>query len=85
MKKQHVCFHCGELYDAKKLVCPHCGADREHTYAGPPDELVVPGAMDDAGYEDFLESEGLSDKPKPRIGCGTGLYLFVSGLLWLLL
>ena len=72
MKKQHVCFHCGELYDATKPACPHCGADREHTYAETPDELVVPEAMDDAGYGDFLESEGLSDKPRPRIACGPG-------------
>lgn len=83
MKKQHACFHCGELYDRDRPACPHCGADRDFTYAEAPTELVAPD--EDREYGDFLESEGLSDRPRARRGCGTMILVVVSGLLWLLL
>jgi len=80
-----VCFHCGEHFDAARLVCPHCGADRDHTYAEEPVETNRPDELDAEAYAEFLAAEGLADRPKSRIGCGAALLLSVSGLVWILL
>jgi len=61
------CFHCGELFDPEgKLVCPHCGADVDFTYAEDPSDLLVEDEGE--GYEDFLRREGLAPEKRGR-GC----------------
>jgi uncharacterized Zn finger protein (UPF0148 family) len=33
------CSHCGEIFEEEgRLVCPHCGADVDLTYAEDPEE-----------------------------------------------
>jgi len=78
------CAHCGKLFDPEgKLVCPHCGADVDLTYAWEPSEFefgpeekayeeVRKGEGfipdEDAEYQEFLEKEGLAPA-KQRRGC----------------
>lgn len=82
-----VCAHCGELFTEGKLVCPHCGADADLTYAEAPDESEF-GMEDSSSYEEFLEKEGLK-QPAPRPKRGLCVLFFagpaISGLIWLLL
>ena len=84
-ERSSVCFHCGEYFDPDRPVCPHCGADRDYTYAEEPVETGRPDELDEAAYAEFLASEGLSGRPKGRFGCAATLFLSVSGLLWILL
>ena len=85
-----VCFHCGEFYDARRLVCPHCGADRDMTYAETPPEALEGGwsQMDDAAYQAFLKQEGLAPRrtvSRKPLWWGLLALLLVSGLILLLL
>jgi len=84
---QQVCAHCGELFPEGKLVCPHCGADADLTYAETPEESEF-GPADSSSYEEFLEKEGLAP-PSPRPKRGLCVLLIagpaISGLIWLLL
>jgi hypothetical protein len=84
---QKVCAHCGELFTERKLVCPHCGADADLTYAEAPDESEF-GIGDSSSYEEFLEKEGLG-QPAPRAKRGLCVLLIagpaISGLIWVLL
>ena len=83
---QEVCGHCGELFEKGKLVCPHCGADPDLTYAEAPGEFEFGTA--DTSYEDFLENEGLA-QPSRRPKRGLCILLLagpvISGLIWVLL
>ena len=46
-------------------VCPHCGADRDFTFAPEPTaELEGWGEADDHGYQAYLEREGLVRRPE---------------------
>ena len=85
------CFHCGELYDAKLLVCPHCGTDREFPYAETPPETVVEDSsqLDDTASRDFLEKEGLAPRrhrvSRKPLWWGLLILAAISGLFLLLL
>jgi len=54
------CNNCGEVFDEGKLVCPHCGADADFTYAEEPNEF------------EFSEAE---ESPKTPSGCAVLLVL----------
>ena len=57
-----VCAHCGEMYPKKRLNCPHCGADADHTYADDsysPDFELDTGELD---YDRYLEREGFAPR-----------------------
>jgi predicted nucleic acid-binding Zn-ribbon protein len=84
---QEVCDHCGELFEKGKLVCPHCGADADFTYAEEPNEFDF-GTPDTSSYEDFLENEGLapaSSRPKRGLCALLVAGPVISGLIWVLL
>ena len=84
--KQEICGHCGELFEKGKLVCPHCGADADFTYAEEPNEFDFGAA--DPSYEEFLENEGLAPpSPRPKRGLCALLLAgpVISGLIWVLL
>jgi len=87
----HVCFHCGELFDEGRLVCPHCGADREMTYYETPPEALEGGwsETDDAAYKAYLKQEGLAPlraaRRKNHMWWGLLALLLASGLILLLL
>jgi hypothetical protein len=85
---QQVCAHCGELFSEGKLVCPHCGADADLTYAEAPDESEFGAEDSSSRYEEFLEKEGLT-QPSPRPKRGLCVLLIagpaISGLIWVLL
>jgi hypothetical protein len=73
-----VCAHCGKVFEGEPLVCPHCGADADLTYAEPPPEHEFE-EDEEAAYRETLEAEGLSGKaPK---GCAAVL-LLVLALGW---
>ena len=57
------CFHCGELFEEGKLVCPHCGADADFTYAEEPNE--------------FAFDEPDEPEPQKRAGCSVLLLALV--------
>jgi hypothetical protein len=83
---QQACAHCGELFEKGKLVCPHCGADPDLTYAEAPGELEFGPA--DPSYGEFLEKEGLA-RPSRRPKRGLCILLLagpvITGLIWVLL
>ena len=87
----HVCANCGELYDAKRPVCPHCGADRDLTYAETPSETLESdwAEMDDAGYQAYLEKEGLAPRrhrvSRKPLWWGLLAMAVIAGLFLLLL
>ncbi|MHC4547691.1 MAG: hypothetical protein ACYTEZ_02855 [Planctomycetota bacterium] len=80
-----VCAHCGEVFARGKLVCPHCGADADMTYAETPSEFEFGGP--ESSYEEFLEKEDLAPPTPPRRGM-CGLLLAgpaITGLIWVVL
>jgi len=63
-----VCAHCGEVYQGEdRLVCPHCGADADLTYAEEPNEF---------------EFEGAEEAPPTPAGKGCFGALLLGALLW---
>jgi hypothetical protein len=63
-----VCAHCGELFEKRRVNCPHCGADADLTWSGdesPREFYEGWSEKDDADYRAFLEEEGLLE-PAPR-------------------
>lgn len=72
---QIVCAHCGELFPKGKLVCPHCGADADFTWAEEPSEF------------DFGTADPSPEPRPPKRGlcvvCLAGPA--ISGLVWVLL
>lgn len=71
---QIVCAHCGELFAEGKLVCPHCGADADFTWAEEPNEF------------DFATADSPSEAGPPRRGfCAVCLAGAISGLIAVLL
>ena len=86
----HACFHCAELFDSRKLVCPHCGADRDLTYAEEPTGLQRWGESDDKAYQEFIEREGLDGRSRRPVPARSFWWMLVaiaaiSGLILLLL
>ena len=83
-----ICAHCGEPFEEGKLVCPHCGADADYTWAETPSEFEfdAPTGPSDRDYERFLEREGLTaPKARKRGLCVLAVLLVPGAALWLVL
>ena len=80
-----VCSHCGEVFPDRRLNCPHCGADKDQDWSPDPEYGELGVDDEEQEYRDFLDREGLSEKPKR--GCGTAavLILLICAALFILI
>jgi hypothetical protein len=67
------CAACGDVFEEEgRLVCPHCGADADLTYAEEPDEFA------------FAADEGEGEGSGEGKGCGAALLAVAVGI-WAIL